>query len=255
MNTNWAIKCGRCDNPLNLAGRLAGFDSLHRAGRCICETCGDKGWVTAIRLDAPSGGWDATSKACPDCAVTKWDRASAPTVRDERPPLASGVNPAREADPQESCQKSRRDGGSLDRIVGILSPRELCIAVGILSDINDLVRRLCSNEALDRVFYEELIQWFSVELPSAGTDKFAIVKPSQRIEDFCSAILASCGDRNLIERAARSKCADGLGLGGIQELPGEWRIEIHGDLISFPNVRDERPGTAGARGANQEGAQ
>jgi len=32
-----------------------------------------------------------------------------PNVRDERPPLASGVNPAREADQQESCQKSRRD--------------------------------------------------------------------------------------------------------------------------------------------------
>ena len=41
-------------------------------------------------------------------------------VRDERPPLASGVPPAREADKQESCQKSRRDGGSLDRLVSII---------------------------------------------------------------------------------------------------------------------------------------
>jgi len=39
-----------------------------------------------------------------------------PNVRDERPPLASGVNPAREADQQES----RRDGGSLDRMVRII---------------------------------------------------------------------------------------------------------------------------------------
>jgi len=41
-------------------------------------------------------------------------------VRDERPPLASGMAPAREADQQEACQKSRRDGGSLDRLVRIL---------------------------------------------------------------------------------------------------------------------------------------
>jgi len=63
---------------------------------------------------------------------TDRDRASAPTVRDELPPLASGVIPAREADKQEACQKSRRDGGSLDRSVGIISSSEGAIRRHVL---------------------------------------------------------------------------------------------------------------------------
>ena len=43
-----------------------------------------------------------------------------PNVPDDQQPLASGVAPAREADQQETCQKSRRDGCLVDRLVSII---------------------------------------------------------------------------------------------------------------------------------------
>jgi len=152
-------------------------------------------------------------------------------------PRTVGATDAGEERASASGVTARR--GYLDRSVGILSSRELCIAIGILADLNDLVRRLGSGEVLDRSFYEDLIQWFTVEFPSAGTDKFAIVKPAQRVDDFCSAVLASCGERDAVERAIRAKSSDGIGFGGIQEELREWRIECHSDLISSPNVPDE----------------
>ena len=151
-------------------------------------------------------------------------------------PRSDGATDAGEERASASGVTARR--GYLDCSVGILSSRELCIAIGILADLNDLVRRLGSGEVLDRAFYEDLIQWFTVEFPSAGTDKFAIVKPAQRVDDFCSAVLASCGERDAVERAVRAKSSDGIGFGGIQEELREWRIECHSDLISSPNVPD-----------------
>jgi len=41
-----------------------------------------------------------------------------PNVRDDQSPLASGMAPAREADQQEPCQKSRRDGDLVHQLVG-----------------------------------------------------------------------------------------------------------------------------------------
>ena len=151
-------------------------------------------------------------------------------------PRSDGATDAGEERASASGVTARR--GYLDRSVGILSSRELCIAIGILADLNDLVRRLGSGAVLDRAGYEDLIQWFTVEFPSAGTDKFAIVKPAQRVDDFCSAVLASCGERDAVERAVRAKSSDGIGFGGIQEELREWRIECHSDLISSPNVPD-----------------
>ena len=43
-----------------------------------------------------------------------------PNVPDDQSPLASGMSPAREADQQETCQKSRRDGDLVHRSVGLL---------------------------------------------------------------------------------------------------------------------------------------
>ena len=42
-------------------------------------------------------------------------------VRDHQQTLASGVAPAREADQQVTCQKSRRDGCLVDRLVRSVS--------------------------------------------------------------------------------------------------------------------------------------
>jgi len=167
-------------------------------------------------------------------------------------PRTVGATDAGEERASASGVTARR--GYLDRSVGILSSRELCIAIGILADLNDLVRRLGSGEVLDRSFYEDLIQWFTVEFPSAGTDKFAIVKPAQRVDDFCSAVLASCGERDAVERAIRAKSSDGIGFGGIQEELREWRIECHSDLISSPNVRGQMPRSDGATDAGEERA-
>jgi len=58
-----------------------------------------------------------------------------PNVRDERPPLASGEAPAREADQPETCQKSRRDGGLLDRSVRIFSDADGLVSGMQIGDI------------------------------------------------------------------------------------------------------------------------
>jgi hypothetical protein len=42
-----------------------------------------------------------------------------PNVPDDQQPLASGMSPARAADQQETCRKSRRDGCLVDRPVGL----------------------------------------------------------------------------------------------------------------------------------------
>ena len=121
----------------------------------------------------------------------------------------------------------------------LLSGKELGIAAGILKDINDLVSRLRSEKILNRSLFDELIQWFTVELPAAGADKIAVVKPSERLIAFCAACFAACSDQNRIKWSAISQCTDSVGLGGIEEPFSEIRIECHDGLISLPNVRGQ----------------
>jgi hypothetical protein len=121
----------------------------------------------------------------------------------------------------------------------LLSGKDLCIAFGILKDIDDLVRRLRSEKILNRSLLYELIQWFTVELPSAGADKVAVVKPSNRLLNFCAAVLASCSDDGRIHRSTFTQCTDSIGLGGIEEPFSEISIECHDELIGLPNVPDE----------------
>jgi len=76
-------------------------------------------------------------------------------VRDERPLLASGEAPAREADQQETCQKSRRDGGLLDRSVRIFSDADGLVSGMQIGDIcigtiqrlpNDIAHKTLSED-------------------------------------------------------------------------------------------------------------
>ncbi len=107
------------------------------------------------------------------------------------------------------------------------SDRELCVAVAIFKDIHDLLGRLCSNKVLDRASCDELLQWFTVELPAAGTEKIAVVKPSEDFLNFCAALFAVCGNEDAIQRAALAKSADRVGLGALEKPPGEFRIKLH----------------------------
>ena len=55
-----------------------------------------------------------------DDLLCEWAHIFLPIVPDDQSPLASGMSPARKADQQETCQKSRRDGDLVDRSVRIL---------------------------------------------------------------------------------------------------------------------------------------
>ncbi len=107
------------------------------------------------------------------------------------------------------------------------SNRDLCVAVAIFKDIHDLLGRLCSEKVLDRASCNELLQWFTVELPAAGTNKIAVVKPSENLINFCAALFAACGNKDAIQRAALAKSADSVSLGAVEKVPGEFRIELH----------------------------
>ena len=134
------------------------------------------------------------------------------------------------------------------------SGRELCVAVAIFEDFHDLFGRLCSAKVLDRASCNELLQWFTVELPAAGTKKIAVVKPSEDFINFCATLFAACGNKDAIQRAALAESADRVGLGVLKKPPGEFRIELHEEWDGLLTDKAQLLSGKASRGNNGEQA-
>lgn len=135
------------------------------------------------------------------------------------------------------------------------SGRELCVAAAVLQDIRDLLGRICKANVLDRASCNELLQWFTVELPAAGTNKIAVVKPSENLINFCAALFAACGNKDAIQRAALAKSADSVSLGAVEKVPGEFRIELHNEWEELLTNKAQLLSGEASRAANKAQAE